>query len=140
MNRKKIALALTLAISLSGFEAASVRTGGDVRGILTAEGYLSVSNIHRNGDSWFADAVAPGSRQNVSVQIDTVTGMVSPDDSKSEKSPLDILQSIQSAGYSNIGAVRFFGGVWRAHATNSTGESVNIKVNPSDGRVVEETP
>lgn len=140
MNRKKIALALALAVSVSGFAAASVRTGGDVRGILSAQGYLVVSNIRQDGDTWFADAVAPGSRHSVSVRIDALTGLVAPDDSRSEKSPLDILQSIQSAGYSNIGMIRFFGGVWKAHAINSTGRSVNIKVDPADGRVVEEKP
>ena len=142
MDRNKIALAFALAISVSGFAAAraSIGTGGDVRGILTAQGYLAVSNIRQDGNTWSADAVAPGSKHTVSVQIDSLTGVVSPDDSASEKSPLDILQSIQSAGYTNIGAVKFFGGVWKANATSSTGQAVAIKVDPSDGRVIEEKP
>jgi hypothetical protein len=140
MNRKQIVLAVALAISISGIAAASVHTGSDVRGVLGAQGYLVVSNIHQVGDTWFADAVAPGTKHIVKVQIDSLTGVVSPDDSTSEKSPLDIFQSIQSAGYSNIGAIRFTGGVWKANAVSSTGESVNIKVDPSDGNVIEVNP
>lgn len=142
MNRKHsiLALAVAVAISISTLASADVRTGADVRAILTAQGYLTVSNIQQDGSVWTAEATAPDTRHLVKVQIDAATGIVKPDDRTSEKSPLDILQAIHAAGYTNIGAVRFIGGVWKANAISSTGQSVNIKVDPSDGRVIEEKP
>ena len=139
MNTKHTALSLALTVLFaSGAAAAPVQTGGDVRGVLSAQGYLTVSNIQQKEDVWTADATAPGTRHVVRVQIDSQTGMVSP--AAPEKSPLDILQSIQAAGYTRVGPVRFFGGVWKANAISSTGESVSIKIDPSDGRVIAENP
>ena len=140
MDRNKIVLAVALAVSAPGLAAAGVNTGGDVRGILAAQGYTAVSNIRQEGDSWSADAVESGNGHTVNVQIDAQTGVVSPDDSASEKSPMDILQSIQSAGYTGIGTITFYGGVWKANVTSSTGQAVTIKLDPSDGRVIEEKP
>jgi hypothetical protein len=139
MNRKKIALVLALAVSVSTASiAATVNTGGDVRGILSAQGYLTVSNIQQKDNVWTADATAPGTRHVVRVQVDSQTGLVSP--ANPEKSPLDILQSIQAAGYTRIGPIRFYGGVWTANAISSTGAAVSIKIDPSDGRVIAENP
>jgi hypothetical protein len=139
MNRQKSLLAFALAVAVSlPLSAATIKDGGDVRGVLSAQGYLTVSNIHQDGDTWVADATAPGTRHSVNVRIDPNTGVVSP--GTSEKSSLDILQSIQATGYTNIAALRFFGGVWKATAISSTGKPVNIKVDPADGRVIEEKP
>jgi hypothetical protein len=140
MNSKMLAIVFALAVSGSGLAVGSVRTGADVRGILTSQGYLTVSNIQQDGDTWTAEATAPKTRQLVKVRIDAATGIVAPDDETAEKSPLDILQAIQAAGYTNVSAVRFIGGVWKANAVSSTGHSVSLKLNPADGRVIEEKP
>lgn len=139
MDRKQIALAVALAVSFSSTSfAAAIKSGGDVRGVLTSQGYLTVANIQQKGDVWTADATAPGNRHVVNVKIDAQTGIVSP--ASPQKSPLDILQSIQSAGYTRVGPVRFYGGVWKANAISSAGNQVSINVDPSDGRVIAETP
>jgi hypothetical protein len=137
MNRNHAAYALVLAASLSGLaSAAGIQTDSEVRAMLASEGYSQVSNVKRDGNSWSAEAKAAGS--SLKLKIDSDNGRVYPDQEAAQLSPMDVLMSMQSAGYTNIGMVRFYGGVWKASATSSTGHAVEIKVDPADGHVIDE--
>lgn len=139
MNRKHAALAIAFAVSLSGLASADgIRTDSDVRAMLAAQGYSDITNVRRDGDAWAADAIAAGVDRTLKLRVDSGSGVVYPDEQNSELSPTDIMQSIQAAGYTNIGSVRFFGGVWKATATSPTMQSVEIKVDPADGHVIDE--
>jgi hypothetical protein len=138
MNRKRAALAFVLAASCSGLASADgVQSDSDVRATLAQQGYSAIGNVRRDGDSWEVDAKAASGT--VKLRVDSATGVVHPDENSSEMSPMDILQSMQAAGYTNIGSVRFFGGVWKATATSSAGKYVEVRVDPSDGHIIDET-
>lgn len=140
MNRKHAGLVLAFAVSFSSLASADgIQTDSDVRAMLAAQGYSGVTNLRRDGDDWVADANAAGVDRTLKLRIDANSGVVYPDEQGSELSPTDIMQSIQAAGYTNIGSVRFFGGVWKATATSSTMQSVEIKVDPADGHVIDES-
>jgi hypothetical protein len=138
MNRNYAALAAALAISLSGVvSAANVQSNGDVHAALAAQGYTDITNVERNGDAWSADARAAGNQYKL--RVDPSTGYAYPDDADSNMSQMDVLAAIASSGYTNIGGLRFFGGVWLATATDATGKNVRIKVDPADGNVINES-
>jgi len=113
--------------------AATFKTDADVRAALASQGYSQISDVKRDGDTWTATVKAAGN--NVNVRVDSTTGEVVP---ASQLSPMDILQSLQAAGYTDISTVSFYGGVWKAYATSSTGKSVLVKVDPADGHVIDE--
>jgi hypothetical protein len=136
MNRNNAAFALLLAVSFSGMASAAIQTDGELRAMLAHQGYSEITDVKRDGDNWMADAKAAGNGLKLKIASDT--GIVYPDPESSQLSPMDVLQSITEAGYTHVGAVSFYGGVWQASAVSSTGQSVTIKVDPRNGDVIDE--
>jgi N-formylglutamate amidohydrolase len=137
MNRKDAALAIALAVSFSGFASADrVLTDTQVRAMLTKQGYAAITNVRLDKHTWAVDATAAGKA--VKLRISSNTGEVYPDETASQKSQKEILGLIAAAGYTIIVGLRFYGGVWTTKATSSTGKDVELKLDPADGRVIDE--
>jgi hypothetical protein len=137
MNRKNAVLAAALAVSLPlAVSAQQVQSNDAVHAALMAQGYTDITNVQHEGNSWKVDATAAGNK--FRLRVDPNTGYAYPDAQDSNMSQMDIVAAIAAAGYTNISGVRFYGGMWMANATSPTGNSVPIKVDPADGRVIDE--
>jgi hypothetical protein len=136
MNRKNAVFAIALALSWSGFAlGVGVHSDAEVHTALLNQGYADITNVQQDNRTWTADATAGGNT--IKVRINASTGQVYPDAATAKSQP-DILAAITAGGYSNVSQLKFYGGVWTARATSSTGKDVEINIDPVDAKITEE--
>jgi hypothetical protein len=51
----------------------------------------------------------------------------------------NITRNLTSSGYGNVHDVEWDDGVWEADATSPSGQEVDLKISPDDGRILSET-
>jgi ABC-type sugar transport system substrate-binding protein len=59
-------------------------------------------------------------------------------DAKTELTLVEIVQKLESLGYTNIEDVEKDDGVWEAEAISPQGIRVEVKLDPKDGRILRE--
>jgi hypothetical protein len=52
----------------------------------------------------------------------------------------EVIQRLEASGYGNVHDVEWDDGAWEIEATNPQGLSVDLKIDPATGEVLEETP
>ncbi len=130
------ALALGALVLGGGHVAAQqAMTQPQVQAKLTEQGYTKVNDLEFDDGMWKADArSANGNR--VEVRIDAKTGQIYPEDQVSKLSERDIRASLASQGYTDVHDVDFDDGVWEAKADNAAGNKVELRIDPSSGKVI----
>jgi hypothetical protein len=136
MNRTNAAFATALAFWWSGVAlGVGVHSNAEVHTALLNQGYTDITNVQQDNRTWTADATAGGNT--IKLRINASTGQVYPD-GDTAKSQAEILAAVTAAGYINVSQLKFYGGVWTARATSSTGKDVEINIDPVDAKVTEE--
>lgn len=134
---KKIAI-LTLALAAWASGAALAQdamTEQQVRASLTEQGYTKVNDVEFEDGVWKADArSADGNR--MEVRIDPATGKVYPDTQVARMSEADVRAQLAAAGYVNVHDVDYEDGIWNAEADDPQGKDVELKIDPSNGKVI----
>ena len=54
--------------------------------------------------------------------------------------PNDVIRSLESAGYTDVHDLEKDDGIYEAEATNSTGQKVDLDIDPATGNVLREEP
>ena len=134
---KKIAI-LTLALAACASGAALAQdalTEQDVRASLTAQGYTKVNDVEFEDGVWKADArSADGNR--MEVRIDPATGKVYPNTQVAQMSEADVRAQLAAAGYGDVHDVDYEDGIWNAEADDPEGKDVELKIDPTNGKVI----
>ena len=134
---KKIAI-LTLALAACASGAALAQdamTEQQVRASLTEQGYTKVNDVEFEDGVWKADArSADGNR--MEVRIDPATGKVYPDTQVARMSEAVVRAQLAAAGYVNVHDVDYEDGIWNAEADDPEGKDVELKIDPSNGKVI----
>jgi hypothetical protein len=126
----------TLLAGVSGTALAQdALTESQLRAKLEAQGYTNINDVKFVDGVWKADArSANGDR--VDLRIDAKTGKTFPDEQVANLSEADVRAQLATAGYTNVHDVDFEDGIWNAEADDPTGKDVELKIDPSSGRVI----
>ena len=129
------AIESTAQVSTATAAASSTMTELDVRNSLKAQGYTHIHDVEFKGGTWTADAKsADGNR--VEVRVDATTGKAIPDEPVATIDKDAIVAKLLAASYTDVHGVEFDDGVWKAEARNSSGNEVDLKLDPNDGHVI----
>lgn len=110
-------------------------TAAEVRAKLEAQGYTNVNDVEFENGIWTADArSADGNR--VDLSIDPKTGNVYPDEQVATMSEADVKARLAAAGYSKVHDLEFDDGVWKAEAEDAQGNELELRLDPSTGKVI----
>ena len=116
-------------------KAASPMVEADVRTLLMGQGYTGINDVKFKEGTWTADAKSADGNH-VEVKIDGATGKIYPDERVATIGKDAIIVKAQDAGYTNIHDVEMEGGVWKVEANDSTGNDVELKMDPDDGHII----
>lgn len=138
-RNRKTAYAMALGLVLVSAGTVAVAQAGlteaQVRAKLEAQGYTKINDVKFRDGVWKADArSADGNR--VDVRIDPATGGVYPDEQVANLTEADVRAKLATAGYTNVHDVDYEDGVWNAEADDPEGKDVELKIDPSTGKVI----
>jgi uncharacterized membrane protein YkoI len=126
----------TLLAGVSGTALAQdALTESQLRAKLEAQGYTKVNDVKFVDGVWKADARSANGER-VDLRIDAKTGEVFPDEKVANLSEADVRAQLATAGYTNVHDLDYEDGIWNAEADDPTGKDVELKIDPSTGRVI----
>jgi len=108
-----------------------------VRSALEGEGFRNVRDLEFEHGLWSAD-VDSADGNKIDVYLDPATGEVFPDNAAARVSENEVRAKLTAAGYQHIDDVEFDDGIWKAEARNAQGQKMNLRIAPTDGRVLHE--
>ena len=146
-----LALSLSVAGSVAAQDAATPAAQADpahhamhatmseaqVRSALEGEGFRNVRDLEFEHGLWSAD-VDSADGNKLDVYLDPATGEVFPDNAAARVSENEVRAKLTAAGYQHIDDVEFDDGIWKAEARNAQGQKMNLRIAPTDGRVLHE--
>ncbi|WP_058833635.1 PepSY domain-containing protein [Luteimonas abyssi] len=138
--KRPIARSLLLALALGaavGVQAQDTMTEVQVRSALEAQGYSQVSDIKFEHGLWSAD-VRSADGSELDVHVDPASGEVYPDNAVANITANEVQAQLSAAGYTHIEDVEFDDGIWKAEARNPQGQKMNLRLAPTDGRILHE--
>ena len=139
MNNRPLRTALiasALVLAGSGIaQAQDALTAPQVRVQLEAQGYTNVKDVKFEDGMWEADATSADGK-NVDVKRDPRNGTIYPDKAVSQLSEADIRAQLSSAGYTGVSDVKLDDGMWKAKGRTTSGEKVEVRLDPATGAVV----
>lgn len=98
-------------------------------------GYKEVKDLQFTNGVW--EAKARGGNDNwVAIRIGPRTGKVYQEDAPSRLDQDEVKAKLSAQGYQDIHDVDYDDGLWSADATTSSGQDVDLLVDPNDGTVV----
>ncbi len=140
---KRSILALSI-FSIVAFGVAQAQPGDrgnfsatDIAGKVEAAGYSQVSEIEFDDGFWEVKAV-DGRGVRTTVLVDPRSGELIDANAMPQLSAADIANQLQSQGYRNVRDIELDDGRYEVEATNPAGYNVDLKVDPRDGRILEE--
>lgn len=109
----------------------------EVKALLDQQGYSRVDKIEFNDGLWEAKATSANGER-VDLRVEPVSGRVYVEDGKvvSRLSEDEVRASLTAQGFSRIHDLKFKDGLWQAEAENSSGQEVELRLDPADGAVV----
>ena len=127
--------ALLFGLATGAAGAQDAMTEAQVRAKLEAQGYTKVNDVKFEDGVWKADArSANGNR--VDVRMDAKSGQVFPDEQVANLSEADVRAQLAAAGYTNVHDVDYEDGIWNAEADDPAGKDVELKIDPTTGKVI----
>lgn len=106
-----------------------------IKAAIAKAGYKEVKGLKFDDGVW--EAKARGGNDNwVEIKVAPVTGKVYSEDAPSKLNEDEIKAKLTSAGYTNIGHVKFDDGLWSANAASKGGKDYDVLVDPDDGSVI----
>ncbi len=129
------AVAFALSLATGSAYTQDAMTAAQVKAKLEAQGYTKVNDVQFEDGVWKADArSADGNR--VDVRLDAATGEVFPDEQVANRSEADVRAQLAAAGYTNVHDVDYEDGIWNAEADDPAGKDVELKLDPTTGKVI----
>lgn len=133
---------LVLGLAAAGFAFAQ---GGAAGGLSSSEilqrveqaGFTDVRDLEFDDGLWEVKALASDGRR-VELLVDPTSGEIIDPRSTPALSATDIQSRLAAQGYTNIRDIEYDDGRWEVEATNPRGESVDLKLDPRDGRILRE--
>lgn len=135
MKAAAATLACGFGLGVSAAALAQSMTAPQVQARLTEQGYTKIHDVEFKDGMWHADAKSADGNH-VDVRIDPATGKVYPEDEVSKLSEADVRASLSTQGYTDVHDVDFDDGVWKAKAKNAAGNKVELRLDPSNGKVI----
>ena len=133
--KRRIAAVILLTATTGAAIAQDAMTESQVRAKLEAQGYTKVNDVKFEDGVWKADArSANGNR--VDVRMDAKSGQVFPDEQVANLSEADVRAQLATAGYTNVHDVDYEDGIWNAEADDPAGKDVELKIDPTTGKVI----
>lgn len=102
---------------------------------IAAAGYRDVEDLQFRNGLWVAKA-RDGAGNSTRIMIAPVTGHVYTQDEPSRLDKDEIEARLTAQGYEDIDDLDFDDGIWRAEARDSTGQDVDLIIDPTDGTVI----
>ncbi|WP_164972207.1 PepSY domain-containing protein [Luteimonas sp. YGD11-2] len=112
-------------------------TEAQVRAALEGEGFRNVRDLEFEHGLWSAD-VDSADGNKIDVYLDPASGEVFPDNATARISENEVRARLTAGGYQHIDDVEFDDGIWKAEARNAQGQKLNLRIAPTDGRVLHE--
>lgn len=112
-------------------------TEAQVRAALEGEGFRNVRDLEFEHGLWSAD-VDSADGNKIDVYLDPTSGEVFPDNATARISENEVRAKLTAGGYQHIEDVEFDDGIWKAEARNAQGQKLNLRIAPTDGRVLHE--
>ncbi|NII11932.1 PepSY domain-containing protein [Oleiagrimonas sp. C23AA] len=118
--------------------AASVSISADkVRSMLMRQGYTRIKEIKLDDGQWKVRARdSDGDWQ--TLHINAQTGQQKADGEVSALTSDQILDKLNAHGYRGYKTLEFDDGEWKTTATNRSGQRVQLKIDASTGKVIDE--
>lgn len=70
------------------------------------------------------------------LRLDAKTGQVYPDQQVANLSEADVRARLSAEGYTNVHDVDYEDGIWNAEADDPAGKDVELKIDPTTGKVI----
>ena len=102
---------------------------------IAAAGYRDVEDLQFRNGVWVANA-RDGAGDSMQILIAPVSGHVYAADEPSRLDKDAIESSLTAQGYQDVDDLDFDNGIWRAEARDSTGQDVDLIIDPTDGSVI----
>jgi len=102
---------------------------------IAAAGYRDVEGLQFRNGVWVANA-RDGAGDSMQILIAPVSGHVYAADEPSRLDKDAIESSLTAQGYQDVDDLDFDNGIWRAEARDSTGQDVDLIIDPTDGSVI----
>lgn len=132
-------LAAALAVATTGIaQAQDTLTAPKVRAQLEAQGYTKIKDVKFDDGLWEAEATSANGKR-VDVRLDPATGTIYPETSVSQLSEADIRARLSTAGYTRVKDLKFDDGLWKAEATDANGQKLELRLDPTNGKVIGRT-
>ncbi|MGN6313139.1 MAG: PepSY domain-containing protein [Rhodanobacteraceae bacterium] len=102
---------------------------------IAAAGYRDVEDLEFRNGLWVAKA-HDGAGNRVKIMIAPVSGRVYTENEPSRLDKDEIEARLTAQGYEDVDDLDFDDGIWRASARDSSGQSVDLIIDPTDGSVI----
>src|SRR5690348_13409673 len=102
---------------------------------IAAAGYRNVEDLQFQNGLWVAKA-RDGAGNSVRIMIAPVSGHIYTENEPSRLDKDEIESRLTAQGYQDVDDLDFDDGIWRAEARSSTGEDVDLIIDPTDGSVI----
>jgi hypothetical protein len=102
---------------------------------IAAAGYRDVEDLDFRNGLWVGTA-RDGAGNSVKIMVAPVSGRVYVANEPSRLDKEEIEARLTAQGYENIDDLDFDDGIWRAEARDSTGQDVDLIIDPTDGTVI----
>ncbi|MBN6152861.1 PepSY domain-containing protein, partial [Xanthomonas sp. AmX2] len=119
----------------AGAAASSPLTESQVRAQLSAQGYTKLDRLQFEDGLWKTEATsADGQRRDV--RVSPVGGRIYAEGEASKLSEAEVRAALTARGYSKVHDLKYDDGLWEAKAQTSTGQTIEVHADPTDGTVV----
>lgn len=136
MKTTPLVAALVLGLAPLGASAAALCGSDGVRDTLELAGYADVREIEFSSGLWEAD-VRTGDGRWQDVHIDPASGEIFSENSgASLLGAAAIASGLEAAGYRQIRDLDREGGIWEAEAIDPQGQTVELRLAGTDGRIL----
>jgi len=102
---------------------------------IAAAGYRDVGHLEFSNGLWVAKA-HDGAGDSVKILIAPVSGHVYTENEPSRLDKDEIQSRLTAQGYQDVDDLDFDDGIWRAEARSSSGQNMDLIIDPTDGSVI----
>lgn len=102
---------------------------------IAAAGYRDVEDLDFSNGLWVGTA-RDGAGNSVKIMVAPVSGRVYVANEPSRLDKDEIEARLTAQGYENIDDLDFDDGIWRAEARDSSGQDMDLIIDPTDGSVI----
>lgn len=144
-----LSLALCGGVALAPSATAAPQAAGTAQGqplslaqieaAITKAGYTGIHKLKLHHGVWKAKVLG-AKGQRVKLSVDRFTGEVYPSDVQPKLSASDVQARLAAAGYQRVHDVKFDDGLWKADAFDKSGQKVDVRMAPDDGRILDVHP